>query len=171
MADFRYYEAPNYWDPQPSDPPGVFLAGGITGCPRWHDEAIRVLSGCGESMVVLNPNRREFPIHDPDAGLEQVTWEQHHLHLPQTITMMWFPASDPAVTTQPIAQFELGQALGERRALLVGADPGYPRSRDVHLMIGINRPGMTVHTSLPDLLGAVVGMVADINTDRIEGAL
>lgn len=163
--DFRYVEAPNYRPLQPNDPPAVFLAGGITGCPRWHDDAVRILSGAGESMTVLNPNRRDFPIHDPDAGLEQVTWEQHHLHLPGVITSMWFPACDASVTTQPIAQFEFGQALGERRTLLVGADPGYPRAHDVELMLRINRPGMQVHACLEDLMAAVVDMVRDINQD------
>lgn len=156
MIDFRYYEAPTDYDIHSEDPPAVFLAGGITGCPRWHDHAVETLRASGVPMVVLNPNRENFPIHDPDAGWEQVRWEQHHLHLPGVITMMWFPASDAAVTTQPIAQFEFGQAIGAGRRLVVGADPGYPRARDVELMMRWNRPGGELHFSLDGLLAATV---------------
>lgn len=159
MSVFRYYEAPNSYTPNGSEPPAVFLAGGITGCPRWHTHAVHTLRDSGVSMVVLNPNRRNFPIHDPDAGWEQVRWEQQHLHLPGVITMMWFPASDPAVTTQPIAQFEFGQALGAGRRLVVGADPGYPRARDVELMMRFNRPGLELYSDLDTLLAATVDEV------------
>lgn len=134
----------------------MFLAGGITGVERWHDHAVDTLRRSGVPMVVLNPNRVDFPIGDPDAGWEQVRWEQHHLHLPGVITMMWFPACDAKVTTQPIAQFELGQALGEGRRLVVGADPHYPRARDVELMMRWNRPGADVYSSLDHLLAAAV---------------
>jgi hypothetical protein len=154
--DFRYYEAPTDYDIHGEDPPAVFLAGGITGCPRWHDHAVNTLRESGVPMVVLNPNRENFPIHDPDAGWEQVRWEQHHLHLPGVITMLWFPASDAAVTTQPIAQFEFGQAIGAGRRLVIGADPKYPRARDVELMMRWNRPGGELHFSLDGLLAATV---------------
>lgn len=159
-----YVEAPNYYEPIAGET-AVFLAGGITGCPRWHDDAAYRLMTADVPVVVLNPNRENFPIHDPEAGWEQVQWEQHHLHLPNVITMMWFPPCDAAVTTQPIAQFELGQALGEGRWLLVGADPGYPRKRDVHLMLRYNRPDLTVHDSLDALLDATI---AAVRGDRDE---
>lgn len=162
VSDFRYFEAPNYYRPEFGDPPAVFLAGGITNCPAWHQHAVQVLRDSGVPMVVLNPARADFPIHDPQAGREQVTWEQHHLHLLGLITMMWFPASDPAKTTQPIAQFEFGQAIGEGRRLLVGADPGYPRCRDVEFMVDLNRPELTVHGTLDNLLAAVIREVRDV---------
>jgi hypothetical protein len=155
----RYFEAPNYYEPADGDPPAVFLAGGITGCPRWHDDAVDYLRASGVPMVVLNPNRADFPIQDPDAGMEQVSWEQHHLHLPGVITLMWFPASDPTVTTQPIAMFELGQAIGEDRALVVGAHSDYPRAADVDLMMQLHRPAETVRRFLDDLLAATVEAV------------
>jgi len=155
----RYFEAPDYYRPRPFDAPAVFLAGGITGVERWHDHAAATLAAAPERPLVLNPNRRNFPIDDPDAGIHQVAWEQHHLHLPSVITLMWFPASDPKVTTQPIAMFELGQALGEGRRIVVGADPGYPRRRDVHLLAGWVRPGIRIHSSLDAVLDAALAEV------------
>lgn len=164
MSAGFYVEAPNYYEPAAGES-AVFLAGGITGCPRWHDAAASRLMTADVPVVVLNPNRESFPIHDPEAGWEQVQWEQHHLHLPNVITMMWFPPCDAAVTTQPIAQFELGQALGARRRLLVGADPGYPRVRDVHLMLRYNRPNFVIHDSLDALVDATI---AAVRGDRDE---
>lgn len=150
-----YVEAPTYYRPQPADPSAVFLAGGITGVERWHDHAVKTLQASGKPVVIINPNRARFPIHDPSAAWEQVSWEQHHLHLPSVTTLFWFPASDPAVTTQPIAMFELGQALGEGRRIVVGAHPDYPREPDVHMLCQLARPGQVVYSDLDHALQAV----------------
>lgn len=168
----RYFEAPDYYAPEVGDGPPVFLAGGITGCPRWHDVATDKLINCGRSLVVLNPNRQNFPINDPSAGWEQVTWEQHHLHLPGVITLMYFPASDRTVTTQPIAMFELGQMLGEnaaahRRRLVLAVDPGYPRAVDVELLcrsesLRLGRPMPVIHADLDAAVDAVVDQVDEL---------
>lgn len=154
-----YVEAPTYYRPQPADPRGVFLAGGITGVERWHDRAVAYFRSAAQPVVVINPNRAKFPIHDPSAAWEQVTWEQHHLHLPGVVTLFWFPASDPAVTTQPIAMFELGQALGEGRRIVVGAHPDYPRAPDVHMLCQLARPGQVVHFDLDHVLHAAFAAV------------
>lgn len=150
-----YYEAPRYFCPQRVDSPSVFLAGGITGVERWHDHAIETLKASPNPLVIFNPNRRDFPIHDAAAGWQQVSWEQHHLHL-SDITLFWFPACDASVTTQPIAMFELGQALGAGRRLVVGADPGYPRVADVRMLTQLARPGLPVYSSLDDVLHATI---------------
>lgn len=165
LSDFRYFESPRYYEPADGDPPVVFLAGGITGCPRWHDDAIELLHRTGLDMVVCNPNRENFPIGDPAAGREQVWWEQHHLLQPSTITMMWFPASDRTITVQPIAMFELGQCLNPAtlaagRRLVVGADPGYPRRPDVELMMTYHRSGHPVYPTLPAVVAAAASVVA-----------
>lgn len=155
-----YYEPPRYYEPRPDDPRAVFLAGGITHCPRWHDIATETFRSATEDVVILNPNRAVFPIDDPDAGWEQVSWEQHHLHLPGVLTLFWFPASDPHLTTQPIALFELGQALGERRPVVVGADPCYPREADVRMLCRLSAPSTHVHASLPDTLHAALDQLS-----------
>jgi hypothetical protein len=76
------------------------------------------------------------------------------------VTLFWFPASDPRVTTQPIAMFELGQALGEGRRVAVGADEGYPRQADVRMLCRLSRPELVVHGRLDDVLGSVLELVA-----------
>ncbi|WP_406693329.1 nucleoside 2-deoxyribosyltransferase domain-containing protein (plasmid) [Saccharopolyspora sp. ID03-671] len=151
-----YIEAPHYHRPTCTDGPTVFLAGGITGVERWHTQAAEALQAHG--VTVFNPNRADFPIHDPNAGWEQVSWEQHYLHAAD-VTLMWFPASDRTVTTQPIAMFELGQALGEGRRIVVGADANYPREPDVRMLCQLNRSGMPVFSTLADTLAATVAAV------------
>jgi hypothetical protein len=151
-----YYEAPQRYVPGPGHPPRVFLAGGITGVERWHDRAIKIIGASGLDVVIFNPNRKDFPIDRPEAGWEQVSWEQRHLHLPDTLTLFWFPACDAQVTTQPIAMFELGQALGEGRPLVVGADPGYPRQADVRMLCEINRPELPVLSRLTSTVDAAL---------------
>jgi hypothetical protein len=130
MSAFRYYEAPAVYEPTETDPPSVFLGGGIPHVEPWHDRVIEMLRASGRSMVVLNPRRRDFPVGDPEAGRAQVAWEREHLHRAD-VTLFWFAASDPAVTVQPTTLWELAEALGEGyRRVVVGADHRYPR-RDI----------------------------------------
>lgn len=152
-----YIECPTMYRPAPGDPPAVFLAGGIVGCPDWQSVAAKHLA---ERAVVLNPRRANFPIHDPSATPEQIQWEHHHLHMDGVLTLFWFPASDRQVTTQPIAMFELGAALGEQRPIVVGADPGYPRAADVRWQTALARPELTVTDSLDALLASVTDQLA-----------
>lgn len=172
LSPTRYFEAPDYYQPLPDDGPLVFLGGGITGCPRWHDHVTVRLAEAGRRLVVCNPNREHFPIGDPSAGWEQVAWEQHHLHLPGVITLMYFPESDRTVTTQPIAMFELGQILGEnsggqQRRLVLAADPGYPRVVDIELLcraesLRLGRPMPVIHPRLDDAVDAVLSQVDEL---------
>lgn len=161
-AQRMYFEAPAYYRAQRCDPPAVFLAGGISGiAEHWHDRAVEALFAAPDPVVILNPNRASFPINDPGAGWGQVSWEQHHLHLAD-VTLFWFPACDAAVTTQPIAMFELGQGLGEGRPIVVGAHPDYPREADVHMLCQLARPGLPVYSSLDDVLAATIIQIGAI---------
>ena len=73
-----------------------FLAGGITNCPDWQHDVVEVLRGfeakhLGEldDLVLFNPRRENFPINDPNAALEQITWEFKWLQQ-MDIFSMWF---------------------------------------------------------------------------------
>lgn len=160
MSTLEYVEAPLYRDRAAGDPLGVFLAGGITGCPRWHDDALSVLGDSGVPMIVYSPNRLDFPIHDPAASEEQVTWEQHYLRHPGVLTLFWFPKPIDPHIVQPIALFELGQAIGEGRSFVVGVDPEYPRARDVRFMMKINHAGQPVYDTLGAVLNATIDTVS-----------
>ncbi|MEU2770789.1 nucleoside 2-deoxyribosyltransferase domain-containing protein [Streptomyces diastaticus] len=145
-----YLEAPTYQPRPTASGPSVFLAGGITNCPDWQQTAAAALA----DFTVFNPRRRHFPIDDPGQTPVQIAWEYHHLALAD-LTLFWFPACDPSRTTQPITMYELGAAAATpTRRIVVGADPGYPRTADVHTQLHHARPDLTVHTALRDTLTA-----------------
>lgn len=121
--------------------PSVFLAGGITNCPNWQDEVIKGLEGT--DCIILNPRRENFPIDDPNASEEQITWEFHALNQCD-IFSMWF--SD-APSDQPICMYELGRQVALRQykadylhEIAVGVEPGYKREKDVFIQLNLIHP-------------------------------
>lgn len=94
--------------------------------------------------TVMNPRRRLFPADDPDATAEQVRWEYEHLRRADVI-LFWFAESR---SVQPIALYELGMHAARAVPLVVGADAGYPRRRDIELQLCCARPGMIVWRTL-----------------------
>lgn len=134
-----YVEAPDEYTGVRS---AVFLAGGITDCPDWQADAREMLEGL--PVVVLNPRRANFPIHDPSAAAAQIDWEFRHLRRADVV-LFWFPASP---SPQPIALYELGFHASAGKPLAVGAEPGYPRRTDVLEQLAHARPEVKVHDTL-----------------------
>lgn len=166
----RYVESPTYYTPAPGDPPAVFVGGGITGVADFQSVVAAALAE--QDCVVLNPRRADYPADDPDAVEEQVAWECHHRKLDRLVMLIWFPASDPAITVQPIALLELGAELARprspHRGLVIGADPGYPRCRDVVLQCRYDRPDVTVHASLEETLSAACALLPALPPRQAE---
>ena len=131
-----YLEAP---DPHPVDlrlgTPVVFLAGGITNCPDWQQEVRKELSIMDlPEFILANPRRENFPIHDPNAAREQITWEYNMLNTSEVFSM-WF---SNAPSDQPICMYELGRHLarfsfGCVDRVCIGVEDGYRRSQDVYV--------------------------------------
>jgi hypothetical protein len=146
---FRTVIAPEPYSPALMDGPVVFVAGGITSCPDWQADVTAALAD--DHVVVLNPRRPSFDLTDPDATVEQVQWEyDHRTHDALAYMLFWFPAAD---SHQPIAMLELGDALARTDLpIIVGADPHFPRYRDVVLQCRAARPSLTVHADLGDVV-------------------
>ncbi len=118
--------------------PSLFLAGGITGTFDWQADVVTRLAEL--PLVVLNPRRQNFPIHDPAAGPTQIEWEFRHLRR-ATAVLFWFPCE----TLCPIALYELGgRALVREQALFVGTHPDYQRRLDVEVQLKLARPEVVV---------------------------
>lgn len=144
----RYVEAPQEWAPKRAvEHPGVFLAGGITGCPDWQTAVARRLDSLDDGTI-LNPRRANFPIDDPEAAEQQITWEHTHLRLADVV-LFWFPAGG---AVQPIALYELGAWSMTGKPLAVGVEAGYPRERDVRIQTRLARPEVPVVGNLDALL-------------------
>ncbi|WP_371665826.1 nucleoside 2-deoxyribosyltransferase domain-containing protein [Streptomyces sp. NBC_01241] len=126
------------------------MAGGISDCPDWQKTATAALDDL--DVTVFNPRRSNFPLHDPNAEAAQVAWEYRHLRRADLV-MFWFP--DSPTNHQPIALYELGTFVGQRRAsLVVGTDPGYVRRTNVVTQLSLACPELQVHTTLADTIEA-----------------
>jgi len=136
----------------------VFLAGGITGCPNWQAEVVaqmRLIGGFGEDslpdILLMNPRRVNFPIHDPRAAQAQIKWEYDHLRQADAISF-WFAPE----TIQPIVLFEYGYWLGQGTPLIVGVDPKYQRREDVLVQTKLTGRVPRVVDTLEDLCNGIV---------------
>lgn len=125
----KYIEAPvKYYTGELS----IFLAGGITNCPNWQQEMVKLLKDL--DIVIFNPRRQYFPIEDPDAAFEQIKWEFDFLDRADMI-LFWFSRG----SLNPIVLFEYGKWLMNLRndtnykPIFVGIDPEYERKRDVEI--------------------------------------
>lgn len=122
-----------------------FLAGGITNCPDWQTDVINQLKkidteipGELDRLVLFNPRRPNFPINDPNAAEEQITWEFKWLQQMDLFTM-WFSGGD---SDQPICMYELGRNLQRMvyrfptdysHRILISYDSSYKRAQDVKI--------------------------------------
>jgi len=143
-----YIEALNKYNVNDTDDLSVFLGGGITGCPDWQAEMRSKLEGL--PITILNPRRANFPIEDPSAGKEQITWEYDQLAR-ATAILFWFPCE----TLCPITLYELGKWSHSHKPLFVGVHPDYKRRFDVEMQTSLARTDVKVCYSLDELASQV----------------
>lgn len=148
-----YLEAPEKLE-RSSGYKSVFLAGGITNCPNWQKMMASLLADTKMNLILLNPRRANFPIGDPGAAMEQITWEHDHLRA-ATAILFWFPCE----TLCPIVLYELGAWSMTDKPIFVGVHPRYKRRRDVEIQTGLVRPDVKVVYSLEDLASLVEGTI------------
>lgn len=122
----------------------VFLAGGITDCPDWQKEVMQSLYPV--DVVLFNPRRANFPIHDPGASEFQIKWEHEYLRQASAI-LFWFPCE----TLCPIVLYELGAWSMTDKKIFVGVHPDYKRKQDVEIQTRLVRQDVKVVYSLRDL--------------------
>jgi hypothetical protein len=147
-----YVEAPNVIE---SDKKSIFLAGGITGCQNWQKDLANNIAEL--DIVVYNPRRENFPIHDPTAAQAQITWEFVHLRKASMISF-WFGSE----TIQPIVLFELGSWVVSNKPIVVGMDPNYQRKQDVEIQTSLARPSLKIVYNLKDLTDQIYTTINEI---------
>jgi hypothetical protein len=124
----------------------LFLAGGITNCPDWQKEIISYLSEM-DNLTIYNPRRENFPINNPKASEEQITWEYNHLR-DADIILFWFSCG----SLNPIVLYELGRwGNSTNKEIIIGIDPEYERQQDVIIQIKLSRPKVRIVYDLKDL--------------------
>jgi hypothetical protein len=143
--------------PLPFGRPMLFLAGGITACPDWQGEMIRLLDPLPREWVVLNPRRAQIPIHDADPAVAQITWEHHALRAAKAI-LFWFPKESVC----PIALYELGAWSMTQRPIFVGAHDDYPRRLDIDVQTRLVRPDVSTRARTLEELAAEVLQIGSL---------
>jgi len=145
----NYIEAPKIWNREGT---GIFLAGGITGCPDWQSDIAAMFNPL--NVTLLNPRRKDFPIHDPTAAEVQIRWEHKHLD-DATAILFWFPSE----TLCPIVLYELGAWSKTQKMIFVGMEPSYLRRQDVEIQTKLARPDVGIVYSLKELAMQVAEFV------------
>ena len=82
----------------------LFLAGGITNCPDWQAEAIRLLGN--QDIVVANLRRNRLLASEGAEAACQIRWEYGFLKRARVV-LFWFPKESLC----PIALFEVYSEL------------------------------------------------------------
>lgn len=148
-----YVEAPERTFPATKK--SIFLAGSITGAKNWQKEVVRAIKDF--DVVVFNPRRENFPIHDPSAALEQITWEYEMLRKADMI-QMWFDGN----TMSPICLYELGSWSMTSKPMVIGMDPNYQRRQDVEIQTKLVRPEIPIVYAMDDFTNVVSDMINQI---------
>jgi len=140
----------------------LFLAGGITNCSDWQSYVTKELSDV-EHLTVYNPRRKNFPINDPKAAEEQITWEFIHL-IDSDILFYWFAKG----SLNPIVLYEYGaHGIFTERPIVVGVDPLYERKQDVIIQTQLARPKQVIHNSIQDMIDEIFYMFKEfVNNDE-----
>jgi hypothetical protein len=133
----------------------IFLAGGITNCPDWQQEAIELFTTFKTPLVIFNPRQKNFDVNDPTASKKQIIWEYNCLKAVDAI-LFWFSEG----SLNPIVLFEYGKELGRKRNnIFVGCHPNYPRLTDVIIQTYLERPNLMIDTTLNSLVCRLVDWV------------
>ena len=138
--------APEKYIEKPGDV-RCFLAGGISNCPEWQQEAIKYLrefdvdkNHPNNELIIFNPRRESFPINNPDVTEEQIAWEFEALNN-CGIFSMYFCNAD---SDQPICMYELGRYLlhtmnrywhSWEKRIVISVEDGYRRQADVKTQV------------------------------------
>lgn len=132
----------------PKDSIKIFLAGGIQKCREWQKELIDMFNhlNINENIYLINPRRNNFPIDDPNAAEEQITWEFNMLEECDFFTM-FFDNSD---SDQPICFYELGRNIERMKQkfhkiwqnnIIVTCDENFKRVQDVIIQTNLATKG------------------------------
>lgn len=166
---FKVIEAPNKFKADSWKNTNIFLAGGISGCPNWQEDAIRMMNeyvyksndvGIFEDYTILNPRRENFDTANEAESVNQINWEYKALAKAKCV-LFWFPKE----TLCPITLLELGKELMRKGRyersvwnLHVGCHPDYKRKLDVQIQVKLAKK-LDIHFSLEDTVNALMDSI------------
>lgn len=139
-SKMKVITAPTIYTPKENEI-SLFLAGGITNCSNWQNEIIQRIErlrpdDLDNDLIIYNPRRENFPIHQSSAAEEQIRWEFNNLNQ-MDIFSMYFCAGE---SDQPICMYELGRYISQMQIrfptdwnhrIIISVEDGYKRINDV----------------------------------------
>lgn len=141
------------------DEVSIFLAGGITGCPKWQKEVYEGLKSI-LNLVVYNPRRDDFDIGNKDMSKEQIRWEHKYLNQADMISI-WFPDCKDSVC--PITLYELGYWVNTDKEIIVGAEEDYDRLLDLKVQLDLaGYKGEIEYSSVDEFISDVRSNITEI---------
>jgi len=148
----EYIEAPNdVYGTEIKYNANLFLAGGITNCPDWQAEFVEKFkeNELSSQFNVYNPRRKDFPIEDPNASDEQISWEYDKLAKADMI-VFWFSRG----SLNPIVLYELGRwGNSQETQIYIGMDTEYTRKQDVEMQTMLSKgPDFPFYNNIDDII-------------------
>jgi hypothetical protein len=118
------------YEKRSSDEIFTFLAGGITNCKEWQNAVLNKLNEfeIDDNLIIFNPRRKNFPINDPTASLDQIRWEFEYLEQCDIFSIYF---DGPTQSDQPICFYELGRNLERMKTK-------FPENWDKRIIITVN---------------------------------
>ena len=96
----------------------------------------------------MSPN---FPINDPTASEQQITWEYQQLRDADIISF-WFSVG----SLNPIVLYELGRwGNSSNKKIVIGVDKEYERKQDVVIQTKLSRPEVSVCESINSFINEI----------------
>lgn len=134
----------------------IFLAGGISQCPKWQDEIVKRLRNESRldefDIIVFNPRCNEVPDEE-----FQTKWEYDKLKESDIISF-WFSVG----SLNPITLFEYGAHFkSKRKKIIVGCHPEYLRKTAVKIQTGLDAPKLHVVEDFEDFYNEIVVTLVD----------
>ena len=155
---FTYVECPKPL--ANTDSVSIFLAGGITGCPDWQNDAVEYFRLLNLPITVYNPRRANFDTSDKTITEAQITWEFEAMDA-SDIVLFWFPKESVC----PITLYELGRCLMlqdiHEKTVFIGVHEDYCRKEDILIQTKLATVGTNtiVHFSFDALLEHVASQL------------
>lgn len=146
-------QAPN--QPTTFDGLKIFLAGGISHCPKWQDEISERLMNeprlkkYSQRILVFNPRCKQIPEEEP-----QIKWEYEKLHQCDIISF-WFSVG----SLNPITLFEYGSHFKSRKKIIVGCHPDYERKNNVKIQTQLAKPSIKINENFEDFYNDIVNNI------------
>ena len=180
-----YIEAPNGVPPSLPKKPALFLAGGITGCPDWQmkmcellcNQDLVVMNPRRKNFDVSEADASRHQIEWEHTHLRMADavlfWFPCETLCPIVLFELgawayWQRGSDAEfgnvefhhgfTADELVANWrqQMGSVGHEKKPIFVGVHPDYARRTDVEIQLALQRPDVTVASSLEELAQQVV---------------